>query len=203
MFTALGLISDLSHFTWWYLTVYTCHLINLVAYSYTGDRALAERFLWLIFGMTVVVIAGILVMSFSGCSVVRDTSADIGPVAYAVANFAAHYLPSVITIAATAWLASPGDRRAIFPATFTDDWLARVHRELWGGLILFVAYGSLVDVNSAYGCHISNTTIITLVSLIVLCCHLLIDRLTCTGGHRQRLEPDTSTLALLPPPQST
>lgn len=176
MFVALLLASDLSHFTWWYLTVFTCHLVNLVAYTVYKQRYLAERFLWLVLGMTVVVLAGILVMSFAGCSVVRDTSASIGPTGYAFGNFAVHYLPSILTVLGTFVVVSTADFDLIFPEVKTIRWQARVHRELWAGLILFVAYGSQVDVNAAYGCSLSNSTIIVLVSLVVLCMHLLLDK---------------------------
>jgi len=134
-----------------------------------------------------VVVSGILVMSFSGCSVVRDTSADIGPVAYGFANFAAHYLPSIVTLALTRWVADE-QMEKIFPTIIDAKWLSVVHKELWSALILFVAYGSLVDVNAAYGCHISNTTIIALVAVVVLCIHLLIDRLLCTPRRRRQSE---------------
>ena len=83
-------------------------------------------------------------MSFSGCSVVRDTSADIGPVAYGFANFAAHYMPSIVTLALTRWVAEK-DAEKIFPVIIDNLWLANVHKELWSALILFVAYGSLVS----------------------------------------------------------
>lgn len=80
---------DLTHFTWWNILIFaTWCMLG----SYRKGIELAA----LILNFTVVLV--VIIMSFSGCTMLRDAYSDFGPSTYGIGNFVVHYLPSLFIV---------------------------------------------------------------------------------------------------------
>ena len=126
--------ADPLHFTWWGITVYA---LNNAAYL-TGyqDRT------WVYAATTsVIIIAGVAVMSAVGCTLLKEAKEDMGDAKYAAGNFAIHYYPLLGTVAKRK---TPTKKK-------------RIQAPL--AIATFLGYAAVTRPEGIYGCPIHYNTI--------------------------------------------
>lgn len=109
---AMAVAGDSSHYTWWAVGVFVAHCLAMAAGLGRATAAVATA-------TASLVVAGVVVMSGLGCSLLVAAHREHGYVAYAVLNFLIHYVPLVAVVRGHPGSDSPGQQVVIAAAGYT------------------------------------------------------------------------------------
>jgi len=85
-------VGGVTHLTWWNVALFV--LCDIV-YIYDSQSDAYER-VWQAFAtLSALVQLTVILMSFLGCSMIRDALSEVGPWLYYFGNFVLHYWPSL------------------------------------------------------------------------------------------------------------
>lgn len=137
---AVGVRAEYSHYTWWGCTQF---LLTAMLAVFDEDH----RFAVVFFTQSLLIILGVVVMSFYGCRMLRSVATDL-QLTYLPLNFIIHYGLSL------AVLLNPPRR----PITNYVE-------QVISGAALFVAYSILATPVEVYGCDIPRGLVTFLFTL--------------------------------------
>ena len=135
-----------SHYTWWSVSEF---FVTALLATFNEDHRVAVLFLT----QSLFVIIGVTSMSWMGCSMLKDTAAELSW-SYLPLNFIIHY--------------------GLFVAVFLNPPLKEIknyHHQVVAGASLFVTYSLLNDPTLVYGCNLPRGLVpsVFVVLTLLLC----------------------------------
>jgi hypothetical protein len=141
---------DPTHFTWWGVgALCIANGSQLLPPSYDYDSARTRATMLAAITCTLIMVA-VVAMSCTGCVMLNDALAEVGPWVYGGGNFALHYYPSL--------------RGLALASKYTSHFAAS------DSAILLMAYCVLHQPDSVYGCGLPHAWLLAPVGLLVAMC---------------------------------
>lgn len=123
---------NLVHFTWW-------SLLWTLFYAFLALLKKEFNYLWFFLTIQIMVIGGVMIMSFTECKLFGDTEEETGDVLYFFGNFAMHYLPLLLALGLT--------RNNVWTRSLTWDL-----SDIFTATGLLIVYTGIYDPTDVYSC---------------------------------------------------
>lgn len=140
--------ADFEHFTWWSIAWWA-------VYGTLEEFGYGRFAFWFFETVQILVIAGVVIMGATDCTVFEEAFRKVGPTNYIIGNFLMHYLPSLVALG----LASPQHIRC-------GEQRAQV--QIWAAFGLFMIWHHLRDPWVVYGCSLPHTLGVSGMLLVTL-----------------------------------